>query len=372
MLTANQFDGLTADILELYDRYQQSVINDIARRIAGLDYATSSAAWQMQRLNHSGALYDSILEKLSDLTGRSERELKAMFTKAGVKAMAFDDSIYRAAGLQPLPLNLSPAMGQVLAAGLRKTGDQMKNLCLTTASTGQELFVQATDLAYMQVTGGAMSYQQAVRGAVRDIAARGLSVINYASGRRDQLDVATRRAVLTGVAQTTGNLQWARADEMGQDLVQTSAHAGARPAHMLWQGKIFSRSGTSKDYPDFRQATGYGTGAGLMGYNCRHSYYPFFEGISENAYDRATLDEFISRKVKYNGEEMPFYDATQQQRGIERKIRLLKRQKSAMEAAGLDSTPEGEAIAYYQAKMRDFTKQTGLVRQRSRELVPGV
>ena len=92
------------------------------------------------------------------------------------------------------------------------------------------------------------------------------------------MDVAVRRAVLTGVNQTTARMQIARADEMECDLVETTAHMGARPEHMDWQGRIFSRSGKSRKYPDFVKSTGYGTGPGLCGWNCRHSFFPYFEG----------------------------------------------------------------------------------------------
>jgi hypothetical protein len=286
--------------------------------------------------------------------------------------MRFDDSIYQAAGLNPLPLNLSPAMAQVLAAGLRKTNGLIRNLTMTTAINAQHSFIQAADLAYMQVASGAMSYDQAIRAAVQDVAEKGLSIINYASGRKEQLDVAMRRMVLTGVSQTTGNLQMARADDMGVDLVQTSAHIGARPAHQAWQGKIFSRSGTSKQYPDFVLSTGYGTGAGLMGWNCRHSFYPFFEGISENAYSQAELDSYADKTVTYNGKEIPIYDATQMQRGIERKIRLWKRKEGALDAGGFDNEAETAKMKEWQSRMRDFIKQTGLQRQNVREQVVGV
>lgn len=374
MLTADQIDALVDPILELYERYQDSVIQDIARRLAGMNYARPMAAWQMQRLSESGALYASILDKLAVLTGKSESELRAMFEKAGVKAMKFDDAIYRAAGLNPLPLNLSPAMAQVLAAGLNKTNGLIKNLTMTTAISGQNAFLDAADLAYMQVSSGAMSYTDAIVAGVKNVAAQGLDVIQF-PGRRDQLDVAMRRAILTGVSQTTGELQIARADEMGQDLVQTSAHIGARntgvgPAnHEGWQGRIFSRSGNSKKYPGFIERTGYGTGPGLCGWNCRHSFYPFFEGISENAYTKAELDSYAAKTVKYNGEEISFYDATQKQRAIERKIRYWKRQAGALEAAGLENTQEIGKVREWQGKMRDFTKQTGLIRQGERERV---
>ncbi|MCC6148345.1 MAG: hypothetical protein IT308_12365 [Anaerolineaceae bacterium] len=154
--------------------------------------------------------------------------MRKLFEAAGVRSIQFDDMIYKRAGLKPLPLNLSPAMAQVLAAGLRKTQGVVRNLTMTTAIAAQNAFIDAADLAYLQVSSGAFDYISAIRNAVKDVASKGLPVINYASGRKDQLDVAVRRTVLTGVSQTAGNLQLARAQEMGQDLVEVSAHIGAR------------------------------------------------------------------------------------------------------------------------------------------------
>ena len=373
MLTASQFDSLLDPISELYERYNASVINDIARRLMKMGGSvTETAAWQMQRLVESGLTYQNAISEVAKLTGQSEEVLKQTFTEAGVKAMKFDDALYKAAGLNPLPLNLSPAMTQVLFAGLMKTNGVMRNLTMTTAIDAQNMFTSAADLAYLQVSSGAMSYDQAIRAAVKNMAAKGLSTIGYASGRKDQLDVAMRRTVLTGVTQTTGQLQMTRADEMGQDLVQTSAHMGARPEHQEWQGKVFSRSGTSKTYPDFVSSTEYGSITGLCGINCRHSFYPFFEGLSENAYSQAALDEYADATVKYNGQDVPMYDATQMQRAIERKIRTAKREAGALDAAGLDNSVEKAKVKDLQAQMRDFVKQTGLRRQPMRESVISV
>jgi hypothetical protein len=368
MLTAAQFDSLSTPIVDLYETYNQSVINDIARRLVKLNM-TSTAAWQMQRLTESGKVYEKALEELSRLTGKSEATLRKLFEDAGVKAIRFDDAIYKAAGLNPIPLNLSPSMLNVLLAGLRKTNAVMRNLTMTTALTGQQAFVNAADLAYMQVSSGAMSYDQAVRAAVKQVAADGLSMIQY-GGKADQLDVSMRRTVLTGVAQTTGNLTMARADEMGTDLVQTSAHAGARPTHEVWQGKVFSRSGTNPKYPDFVSSTDYGSVTGLCGINCRHSFYPFFEGLSENAYSQEALNnDYNGQTVTYQGNEIDQYKASQIQRSIEVKIRDFKRQVGALDAAGLDNSAETAKVSAWQAQMRDFIRQTDLQRQRVREQI---
>lgn len=161
-----------------------------------------------------------------------------------------------------------------------------------------------------------------------------------------------------------------QADELGSDLVEVTAHAGARPSHAVWQGQIYSRSGKSRSYPDFVQATGYGTGAGLGGWNCRHSFYPYFEGTSRT-YSKELLDSYQAQNYTYNGRKMTEYEASQMQRGIERQIRRWKRENAAMQAAGLDSTESAVKLRTWQEKQKDFLRQTGLKRQTAREQVNG-
>jgi hypothetical protein len=373
VLTEDQFDSLIDPIMSLYNEYENSVVMDIARRLKNLDF--SSAAWATQRVIESGALHKDVLKQLAKLTGKSESEISTLLSKAGVKAIQFDDKIYKDAGLDPLPLNLSPAMLDVLKATLNKTNGVMNNLTMSTAQTAQAAFFRGADLAYLQVSSGAMSYDQAIRAAIKKVAADGLDVIDYASGHQDKLDVAMRRTVLTGVAQTTGELQMTRADEMGVDLVAVSAHAGARNKgvgpmnHAGWQGKIYSRSGNHPKYPNFVETTGYGTGEGLGGWNCRHSFYPYFEGLSENAYSKAELQDLRKQKVKLNGGEVSLYDATQYQRHIERQIRYWKRQAAALDAAKLTNAKELAKVREWQMRMREFIAQSGLNRQRVREQV---
>lgn len=269
MLTSDQLDTLSEPIVELFAEFELSVIKDIARRLAKM--AIPSAAWQVQRLQESGSLYRDILKELSRLTGKSEKELAQIFKEAGVKTIKFDDRLYKAAGLTPLPF--SPAMADTLLAGLRKTQGVLRNLTLTTAISGQQAFIHAADLAYTQVVTGAMDYNSAIRAAVKSVGESGLEII-YPSGHRDKLDVATRRTVLTGVAQTAGQVQITHMDDMQVDLVAVSAHVGARDEgtgpmnHESWQGGIYSRSGTREQYKPFIKTTGYGTGPGLGGWNC--------------------------------------------------------------------------------------------------------
>jgi len=375
MLTFDNIDVLVAPVLDLFNEFISSVMNDIVRRLVSLDYATPTAAWQVQRLVESGLTYEEILEKLVKFVPKSKDMLKVMFEKAGVKAIEFDDLVYKAAGLKPLPLNLSPAMVDVLGIGLQKTQGLFVNLTNTTALSGSNAFVQAADLAYMQISTGAFDYGSAIKQAITRLAKDGLTTVTYTK-RRDKLEVAMRRTVLTGIGQTAGQLQMTRALEMEAKHIQVSAHIGARDQgegpqnHESWQGKVYSLFGDDR-YPDFIETTGYGTGEGLLGWNCRHHFYPFFVGISENVYDAKNLREMADATVVYNGEKLSIYEASQKQRAIERSIRKAKREAKFLEIAKLDNTKQITEIRELQARMRDFIKQTDLNRQYGREQIPG-
>lgn len=375
MLRPEFFDFCADDILALYAKLEESIIADMCRRIARMGRISDATAWQAVRLQEAGTLYDNIIKEIAKTTNNREETVKKAFEKAGVEALSIDDSIYRTAGLDPLPLKQSQAMLSVLQAGLIKTNSVMQNLTMTTAVSTQQTYMQACDLAYMQISTGAMDYRTAITRAVVSACEQGATVL-YPTGHVDKLDVAIRRSVLTGVNQTCGKLQIARADEMECDLVETTAHAGARPSHAVWQGKVFSRSGSSNKYPPFN-LTGYGTGPGLCGWNCRHSFFPYFEGLSESAYPREVLDEYNNRKVTINGEKMSYYDATQLQRKMERSVRKYKNilvgANAALEA---DENNESLKTAYYENTIRlkgaekdlkDLTKEITLTRDKARE-----
>lgn len=369
MLTPEQLDSYPDALVELWSRTEQSIIADMAERINGFDLFIPSAQWQYEKLKEMGMLEEEIIKALAAQSQRSQKELKALFTKAGVQTLAFDDKIYQKAGLTPIALQDSPTLQRILAAGLERTNGLFKNLANSAAAAGSRQFERALDLAYLQTSTGAFSPTEAIKNAIKELSKGGLEAVVYESGRVDHLDVAVRRAVLTGLNQTSAQLQLARADEMGCDLVAVTAHAGARPSHAVWQGGIYSRSGKNDRYEEFETATGYGTGAGLCGWNCKHSFYPFFEGISKPIYTKKDLASFEAKTITYNGQKMTKYEATQKQRYIERQIRRWKREEAAMQAAGL-STEEAKAkIAKWIALQKDFLKQTELKRQYDREWV---
>lgn len=192
---------------------------------------------------------------------------------------------------------------------------------------------------------------------------RNMQGVTYPSGHTDSLEVACRRAVLTGVNQTAAKLQLARADEMGCEFVEVTAHGGARPEHAAWQGKVYHRGGPitykGRHYEGFEVATGYGTGPGLCGWNCRHNFFPFFPGISQPAYDAGTLEALSAKNIEYNGQMYSQYEVNQLQRGLERRVRDAKKQYLAEDAAGVDTAQSAARLASSRQQLKAFTRATG-------------
>lgn len=371
MLLPDYLDSLPDSVVTLFRQVEEDILEDMARRLLKTESVTDTAQWQAWRLEQLGETRQAIRYHLQRLTGKTQGELNALFQAAGGQALYYDDQIYRAAGLTPGKVNDSPALLNLLRAGARQTQKTFQNLTQTTANTATQQFERALDRAWLQISSGAFDYQTAIRRAIKDLALAGLQSITYPTGHTDALDVAVRRAVLTGVNQTAARLSETRAQEMGCDLVETTAHPGARPEHVRWQGKVFSRSGKSRKYPDFVRSTGYGTGPGLCGWNCRHSFFPYFEGLSESAYPRSKLREYEEKTVRYNGKTLTYYDATQQQRYIERQIRRWKREYLMLDATGMDTTQASVKLAQWRAAERDFCRQTGLDRDGFRSQAEG-
>lgn len=370
MLSPKYLEGMPERMVELYAQAETDILADMARRISAYDYFIPAAEHQLRMLEEMGAEQDYVFDRLAELTGKSERELVRLFEEAGRKASSSDAEIYRRAGREPPDMDTSPALQDRLNAGLRQTQQEFANLTRSTARGAYGELGQALDRAWMQITSGGMDTDTAVRSAVKWLSARGVDTVDYDSGYRNSVEAAVRRATVTGINQTCLKLQWELADLMDSDLVEVTAHAGARPSHAVWQGGIYSRSGKSKKYPDFVSRTGYGTGAGLGGWNCRHSFYPYFEGTPRTWTGKAlaALDE---KNIEYNGERLTEYEASQKQRYIERQIRRWKRENAAMRAAGQDTYESSAKIKEWQERQKDFQQQTGLKRHASREQIAG-
>lgn len=381
MLTPEQLAHCADDIINLYSQLEEEIVRDIARRISKTGIMTDTGIWQAQHMQELGTLHSDVLSSVAKYCDRTESELKKLFEDAGVTATEYDNEIYRQNGLNPKSLKVSDVQMQLLEAGFKKTQGNLSNLTLTTAVSSQTSFINACSLAELKASSGAFTPQQAIADAIRQVAQDGAFVI-YPSGHRDRLDVAVRRNVMTGIGQTTGQICLANAQELGCDLMEITAHAGARPSHAAWQGQIVSLSG-QRGYLSLSDI-GYGTGDGFKGWNCRHDWYPYFEG-SSRMYSAKDLEELNAKNIEYpDGSMHTLYEAEQQQRAFERKIRATKRTLAACDEA-LNNLSDEELLqkleknfSHYSVKLKrqeselnSFCNKTGLLKDNSRSQAYG-
>ena len=277
-----------------------------------------------------------------------------------------------------------------ISAIRRQTADEMRNISNTlgfalrgvdgrvTAMPIREAYVSVLDKAIVQIQSGAFSYQEAIRNSIRELSDSGLQWVDYPSGWHNRVDVAVRRAVVTGISQLSGEYAEALAEEIGTDFVEVSAHRGARDVgtgpknHKSWQGKVYHVGGdVTRDgvrYKDFVTVTGYGTGEGLNGWNCRHKFYPFVPGVMERTYTDEELKNIDPPPFEFEGHEYTAYEATQKQRQIESAMRNVERRMIGYKAAGDDEAYHQARSKYRQLKKEyvAFSKAADLPTQMAR------
>ena len=361
MLGPEYLAQLPDALCSLWRQVEDDILRDIARRITAADGMTETAVWQAQRMELLRTVQNDTVNTLAKYAKRSRSEIRRLLTEAGTATLAADDAIHRAAGKDPVPVNESPALLDLLNAGYRQTLGSWQNLTATTAATVTGELEQRLDRAWLQVSTGAIDYNTAIRGAVDDLA-DGMKYVTYPTGHRDTLETAVRRCVLTGVNQTAAKLQLTRMEELGCEFVEVTAHEGARPSHAVWQGKIYHIGGAvtldGVRYEDFAKATGYGTGAGLCGWNCRHNFYPYWPGISVPNYTETRLAALNAKCVTYGGKQYTRYEISQMRRDLERRVRKYQRRFLAEDAAGVDTGPTAVKLKAARKALTAFVQDT--------------
>lgn len=363
MLPPSYLDRMPDAFVQLWQQVEEQILQDVARRIGKMDKVTATANWQLWRYQQTEVLRNDVVKLLAKYTGKSETAIRRLLLQAATEAMEREDAIYYHYDIEPPPFEESAALNNLLDAGARQTCGTWQNLTATTANTVTGAFERTLDAAWLKVSTGAFDYKTAVKQAV-DSLADDMPMVTYPSGHTDSIEVAARRAVLTGVNQTTGKLQVARMDEMGCEFVETTAHGGARPSHAEWQGRRFHRGGAvdykGRHYPDFEAATGYGTGAGLCGWNCRHTFFAVFPELGDPPqWTQEQLRELNARNIEWNGKKYTAYEISQMQRARERNVRRWKKRYLAEDAAGLDPTDSAVRLRAARQSLAEFAQATG-------------
>ena len=324
MLTPKDLSEVADTMHPVLDELNTWITNDMIGRLIkrfnkyGKYMLTGTDEWQAQVYKDAGGHYEALLQKMQEMSGKTEAEVKAIFEDIGLRAWNSDDAFYVGQGLESISLIGSERIMNILSDTYRRTNGEIKNFTRSTALASQQRYIKAMDAAHIRVMSGAQSYTAAVRDVVNELAEK-QTTVKYPSGHVDTIETAVLRAIRTGTAQASGNMTLQGMIEHDWDLIRVSAHLGARYGdggenpgnHFWWQGKLYSRTGRTPGYLLFEEATGYGTGEGLCGWNCRHSFGPGSPNF--NPYKEYDAEE--NKKA---------YDLSQRQRKLERTIRADK------------------------------------------------
>lgn len=340
MLTPEYLKQQPEHIVKIFEGLEDEVIEDISRRIAKNLELTETAGYQIEMLTRMGYDIDGIEKEIAKTTNLATDELEKILYESAETSYNNDRRIYKKGGKGLPSLDENIPMKRFIEATVKQSKGTMRNLSNTIGFADKNLFKpygifyrDTIDYAVFQLGTGAFDYNTVLRQAVKKLGDSGLRSIDYESGRRYQLESAVRMNVLTAMSQITGYMSLANADMMGQDLMEITAHMGARPSHKEWQGEIVSREGR-RGYLSFEDI-GYGDVEGFQGANCIHGWHPFFPGISERAYTDEELENIDPPDFEYGGRSYTAYDATQKQRYYERQMRQTKRNIIAYDGAGL-------------------------------------
>lgn len=343
MLTPKYLSTVASNVINLYEDVEDEILKDIARRIRKENKVTATAERQMEVLIENGYSYENLEEKLAPYLNDIENELENVLNESGIKHYANEKKAYERANKYLIDYTKNDRANKITR---QIRTELLNNNKILTNSIGvaydgksfklNEFYKKQLNKSILMVGSGAFDRETATRKLINNLGDSGIRAINYnRSGRNYSLESASRMLVRTAVSQMTGKISLMNAEEMGQDLMELTAHSGARPSHSVWQGKIVSLSGKNSKYLSLEDIE-YGEVTGFKGANCRHDWYPFFEGISERFYSDEELEEIDPPPFEYEGETYTQYQATQKARQMERGIRKYKKRSIMYKELGDD------------------------------------
>lgn len=393
-------DALPEELAELFRGLEITLLEEICSRLKLAGKLNDVTVQDIRALRSHGIDLDDIEKAILETTGISKKKLDQLLDDVVKRNQAYYTELIDIAVVTKPETLVSERDIEAIRQQTRDTFTNLTQSMGFLVDNGRTMlppakaYQWALNSAEIQIQSGAINYNQAITSAVKQLADSGLCVVydkagnpiknmvGYESGHKDQLDVAVRRAVMSGVNQINQKYREQSMDYLETDLVETSAHLGARNIdgpngwenHEKWQGKVYRWKAkpktTTGEYPDFELTCGYGSVTGIGGANCRHSFYGFVEGVMERTYTDEQLESMKAENhtFEFEGKQYDQYSASQKQREIERTIRKLKREQAAFKAAGLAQEKQAIATAIQRlnVKYKEFSNAAGLPEQKER------
>lgn len=382
-MTQGEIEKLTVKVSNIFSELEVRIMTDIVRRIKENGFASASVDWQISRLQQLGMAEEDIRGWIQSALQATDAEMDRIFSDEVYKQYYEQEHFFKLAGMQQIPLEENFVLQQLIEATKKQVQGEYKNLtgsmgfAIRNPATGRiqssplmDYYRSTMDQAVIDIMSGAFDYNTVLKRTVNQMAASGLRYIEYDSGHRDRIDVAARRAILTGFRQVQSQIMEQVAEQLGTDTFEVSYHVGARPTHQPWQGKVWTRQ-------ELVSVCGLGEVTGLKGINCYHDYKPFPPGSVRTYTDeqlRKMLDAENTPK-EYNGKQYTTYEALQQQRKMERGMRAQRQKIKLLQEGGADEQEIILAKAKYQGQIqtyKDFSEKMKLPEQKARIMQDGL
>ena len=380
MLTADEIESLPIGLEKQFRQLEKRIMRDIIRRLKNAEEITRTADWQIYRASELGKAADDIKKEIAEALDASEAEVNKIYTNAAKTDWARSKKLYKSVGQAAVAYKDNEPLKQLVAAIKKQTSDELRNITRTlgvaTANKGKiktvsltEYYTDMLDAAVLDISSGAFDYNTVLQHTVTQLANSGIRTINYDSVSKRptsaRIDVAVRRAVMTGIGQLTAQVSEDNANALGTDMYEVSAHSCCRPEHVEWQGGWYTMA-------QLKSVCGYGRVDGLKGANCGHDFYPVIPGVSEPSYTPEELKQMKADEAEeheYKGKKYTKYEASQKQRRLERTIAARYHAVDLLEEGGADEKTIQDAKISYQAVSQEYTRFSramGLTPQRER------
>ena len=355
---------LASKIAARYQDLEERIMQDIVRRVVKAGEITSTADWQINRLRILGYSSEDIEKEIKKALNASYPEMFELYDKVINWEYVRNKDIYEQINAEYIPFEENGQLKQITESIIDQSFGDLENVTNSLGfyldyGNGQkvltplsQVYTKYLDAACYDIVTGAFDYNSVLRRVVTQLTNSGLRQIDYSSGRANRVDVAARRAVMTAVSQITGKISEYNAQKLGTEYFEVEWHAGARPTHAVWQGRIWSKE-------QLYSVCGLGTVTGLLGANCYHTYYPFFPGISQRNWTDEWLDaknEEEAEPKTFDGKEYTLYEAKQRQRQMETAMRAQREKVKLLQAGGADQDEVILHKAKYQGQLNEYSR----------------
>jgi len=382
MLNPNELEFVPDGISKLYRGLQMNIMNDVVERLSVNRDITRTADWEINRLYELGVAKEVIRRYIQRTLALSTNEIDRIYSDVLAEDYVRYESIYKKMGKSFIPFRENRQLQQLIGGVKEQTNADFKNITQslgfavknpdgTRAFQPIAKFYQNTlDNAAFGMLSGVFDYNTMIKKSVKELTDSGLRTVDYETGWSNRVEVAARRALMTGFNQAVAKITEDNAEKLGTNHFEVTYHRGARPTHQPWQGRVYTKE-------QLVTVCGYGAVDGLKGANCYHDFHPFFPGISKRIYTDEQLDKWNAEEntpKEYGGKQYTVYEALQRQRRLETSLRKKREEIHLLEQGEADEDDILAAKAKYHAlsdEYAKFSKAMSLPQQRERINIDG-